>query len=477
MAQFVFIIVILISQISTCWTIRAILTNNYVYDGAELPLNYVDELVRYLCKDDVISLNFSNKEISAGINQDFISGSLITCLNLMGNIQSIAYGAFNKLPNLTHLFLSNSRLRSQDELLNFGGHNKLQVLIIDKAIYSDIYSDYSDYYNPREVHISGDYPNLKILFFRKICFSDLSFFSFPKLEILDLSGNDITGTNFVEFLPSSLYFLDLHDNSLNSLHLSKRMSKLLALNLKNNRFNSIKNNEYSLSVADLKALQYLSVSENKINSIDSGAFQDNNNLLYLNLSTNYINYLHPKTFANLQYLKTLDLSNNTLEEVPQISNETEISVLYINHNNIKKIISYAFAQMPKLTKLLMGKNQIDEIDIDAFAFLSILEELDLSTNILSFLPDGWAKSLVSLKYLDLSDNKFTSLESLSLTSALPITEMYLMMNPLEYLNVRYFEDLPQNLTINLINKSKFAKVLAGNEKLHYSNYSFVTHFG
>ncbi|XP_011706234.1 PREDICTED: leucine-rich repeat-containing G-protein coupled receptor 5-like, partial [Wasmannia auropunctata] len=160
---------------------------------------------------------------------------------------------------------------------------------------------------------------------------------------------------------------------------------------------------------------------------------------------------HPKTLANLQYLKTLDLSNNRLEEFPQISNKIEVNVLYINHNNVKKIISYNFVQMPKLTKLLMGKNQIDEIHVDAFASLSILEELNLSTNMLSSLPEGWAESLVSLKYLDLSNNKFISLESLSLTSALPIMEIYLMMNPLEYLNVRYFEDLPQNLTIHLIN--------------------------
>ncbi|XP_011705847.1 PREDICTED: podocan-like [Wasmannia auropunctata] len=457
--QFVvlYIIVILFSQSSTCWSTQAIDNDGYnVYNVIEFPSNYVDESVQGLCEDDTISLNFSNAVISE-INQNFISSSIITCLNLTdNNIRNIGNGAFDKLPNLNYLFLSNNRLE-RNELFNFGSHNKLQVLIMNEAVNPDYCFDFHK-------TISGEYPNLEILSLRKNCFHDLqaSRFPFPKLKILDLSGNSISQPNFVEFLPNSLYYLDLHDNSLSSLDLSKRTNKLFALNLNNNRFTSIKKwlNGYSdLSVVDLKDLQYLSISENGINNIEPDAFQDNNRLLYLNLSTNHINYLRPKTFANLQYLNILDLSNNRLKGVPQILNQIKISALYINNNNIKKIISYNFVQMPKLTKLLMGKNQIDEIDVDAFASLSILEDLDLSTNMLSSLPVGWAESLVSLKHLDLSNNKFISLESLSLTSTLPIIEIYLMMNPLEYLNVKYFENLPQNLTIHLINyNSQFINV-------------------
>ncbi|XP_011705050.1 PREDICTED: tsukushin-like, partial [Wasmannia auropunctata] len=350
-----YIIVILFSQLSTCWSTQGIDNDGYnVSNVVEFPSNYVNESMRYLCEDDTISLNFSNAVISE-INQNFISSSIITCLNLMdNNIGTIGNGTFDKLPNLTHLFLSNNKLERVDQLFNFGSHNKLQVLIMNEAI-NPRYCGYGNYKT-----ISGEYPNIEILSLRKNCLDDLqsSRFSFPKLKILDLSENRITGTNFVEFLPNSLYFLDLHKNSLRSLDLRKRTNKLFALNLNNNHFNSIRNfggKFYrSLTVVDLKDLQYLSVSENEIDNIDSNAFQDNNELLYLNLSSNYIKYLHPKTFANLQYLKTLDLSNNKLEEFPQISNKIEVNVLYINHNNIKKIISYNFVQMPKLTKLLMG---------------------------------------------------------------------------------------------------------------------------
>ncbi|KYN30401.1 Slit like protein 3 protein [Trachymyrmex septentrionalis] len=213
---------------------------------------------------------------------------------------------------------------------------------------------------------------------------------FPKLKILDLSENDILGTNFVQLLSNNLYFLDLHGNSLRKLNLNQKGNKLFALNLDKNKFDNIRHYGYSktLSMIGLKNLHYLSVSGNNIQIIESDAFQGNNELLFLNLSSNHIHYLHSTTFANLQYLETLDLSINQLEDVPEISDKTEISTLYVNNNNIKKITSHTFVHMPKLMKLLMRENQIDEVDVNAFAHLTLLEELDLSRNMLSSLSEG-----------------------------------------------------------------------------------------
>ncbi|KAG5334614.1 ALS protein, partial [Acromyrmex charruanus] len=424
-----------------CWSTLCT-TAHDVYFTTE---NYMDESLQPLCNDN-ISLNFSNAVISE-IKRDFISSPVITCLNFTGNsIEKIGRGAFDRLPNLTQLFLSNNKLSSVRELLNFGGHDKLQVLIMN-----DANRDYSQCYHTDNIQIFGKYPNLEILSLSNNCFNDLAFVQenpymeshftymtsqnwmpFPKLKILDLSENIIATTNFVQLLSNSLYFLDLHGNLLNKLNLNEKGNKLFALNLDKNK--------------------------NEIDTIESDAFQNNNELLFLNLSSNRIRHLHPKTFANLQYLETLDLSINQLENVPHISNETEISILYVNNNNINKIIPYTFMHMPKLMKLFMGKNQIDEIDVNAFAHLTVLKELDLSSNMLSSLPEGWTESLVSLKYLNLSDNKFTSLESLSLTNTLPLITVYLMKNSIEYFNVKYFENLPQNLTIHLIN-SNFTKYI------------------
>ncbi|XP_067213714.1 leucine-rich repeat-containing protein egg-6 isoform X1 [Linepithema humile] len=425
------------------------------------------------------TLNFLNTKMT-DIGPDFISSSVIICLNFTNNyIENIAHNAFTNLPNLTYLFLVNNYLKYDNyysSYINFGGHEKLNVLVLNNTVFYTYYSNgkYVPDTTIKRTAVFGNYPNLEILSVRNSCLSDLRAKSktsqsssvtqveFPKLKILDLSGNFIGYSSRLEFmnlLSNSLQFLDLHNNNLNYLTLNEKGSNLLVLNVDNNNFQYVYKLSYNgLSLGNLKNLQYLSISNNRIHTIELGAFQDTNKLIYLNLSTNSISKLDSDTFANLHSLDTLDLSFNQLNYVPQILKSTNIKILHLSCNKIEKIISYDFAQSPKLIKLLLGGNRIDEIDVDAFDFLYALEKLDLSRNKLSSLPEGWTAFLTSLKYLDLSDNMFTSLESLSLTNTLSLIDLYLAMNSLEYLNIKYFKNLPQNLTVHWTQQSNFAQL-------------------
>ncbi|KAL0100147.1 hypothetical protein PUN28_019527 [Cardiocondyla obscurior] len=431
------IITLIFNIIFACWS-----------TATQFP-TYTSELYQNLYENNDFTLNFSNAVITE-IGQNFISSPLITYLNLTGNyITNIDRGAFDKLPNLKQLYLSNNRLNSQ-YILNFGDHEELQILIINNATDS----------NQRQtsVLISDKYPSLKILSLRKnyIYRFYATHNPFPKLEILDLSENELLSRNLIDLSTSNLYFLDLHSNSLNYFSQNK-LGKLITLNLNNNKFRYIRNTYNCISLKGLKSLLYFSVSNNQIVDIESNAFIDNNDLLYLNLSRNVLSSLYPEVFLNLPNLEVLDLSENNLNSFPQILTEMQITILYLYGNCIKELTPQIFQNIPKLKKLLLGDNQILEIDVSSFNGLYSLEKLDLSNNKLSFLPESWTKSLVSLKYLDLSNNQFALLESLSLTNNSLLTEVYLMMNPLEYLNVSYFENLPQNLTINLMNNSSFIK--------------------
>ncbi|KAL6427850.1 hypothetical protein ACFW04_008354 [Cataglyphis niger] len=421
--------------------------------------------VDHLCKNEIISFNFTDSKIIS-IGRDFINSPWITCLNFTNTyLQNIEKGAFDKLPSLTQLILSNNNING-NKLFDFGGHENLNILILNNIINN---INNLSYTLPK---ISEAYPNLQILSVRGNYISDLETSleetPFPKLKILDLSNNNIGNTNFVKLLPNNLRFLYLQHNSLTSLFFDKKQIDLLTLNLDNNNLSFIKkmtynylpNNLYrkpiivpvsnSLVMAGLENLQYLSISANQINDIESNAFEDTNKLVYLNLSRNEITFLNSETFEKLQSLKSLDLSYNKLNDVPEISNETIISILSLSGNKITKITSNAFIQMPKLTKLLLGENEIEDINVKAFAQLSLLETLDLSKNKLSLLPEGFSESLTSLKHLNVEGNQFTSLESLSLTSVLSSVEVNVAMNPFKYLNVNYLKSLPQNLTVVLI---------------------------
>nr|XP_012220027.1 PREDICTED: LOW QUALITY PROTEIN: leucine-rich repeat-containing protein egg-6-like [Linepithema humile] len=427
------------------------------------------------------SLNFSNTVISH-IGPYFISSPLITCLNLTNNrIQYVAKNAFKNLPNLTYLSLSKNNFENSATLFNFGGHEKLKILVLNDAT--------NNKYPELKVKIFENYPYLEILYARNNGFRDMEYSLknpipfqytirniyhkkyFPKLKVLDLSENKMQYTSFVNLLSNSLQFLDLHGNNLNSLNLGEKGENLVMLDLDNNEFDKVaytKSYDSSLTLANLKNLSYLSISRNRIEIIYSTAFQDTDKLSYLNLSMNNINEVPADTFAKLHSLSTLDLSSNILKNIPQMSGKINISVLFLNCNKIQKIIPNAFAQTPKLTKLSLEDNEIDEIDAKAFAHLSVLEELDFSGNKLNSLPEGWSESLISLKYLDLSNNMFTSLESLSLTSALPLMELYLT-NSLDYLNVKYFENLPQNLAVNFLQSLNFTQALC-KYKYDYNYY-------
>lgn len=401
------------------------------------------------CHSPLLSVNFSNAVITQ-IGRDFISSRLITCLNLSNNqIETIADGAFSKLSRLLILSLSNNKFVSAQNLFTFGGHERLEALILNNAVKTSSKSN---------IEIPGSYPNLEILSVRKNGFDDITASAeapFPKLKTLDLSGNNMGNTMFVNLLPASLEQLYLQDNSLISLSL-ERGSNVTTLILDNNKLTYLTHRSNTTHIGlwlnALVNLRYLSVAGNNIHTVNSEAFKDLNNLIYLNLSSNIISSLYPETFAKLESLKTLDLSRNQLQKIIDISAVTNITTLSLNCNSIQSVPEHAFKQMPNLMELSLNGNQIKEVDINGFAYLYYLEKLDLSNNKLSSLPEGWTGAFNSLRHLDLSENQFTSLESLSLSNTLPLVEVYLVMNPLKYLAAGSFNNLPTNVTVNLAHR-------------------------
>ncbi|XP_014470842.1 PREDICTED: leucine-rich repeat-containing protein 15-like isoform X2 [Dinoponera quadriceps] len=405
---------------------------------------------QFLCESNLLSLNFSNAVITK-IGQDFIGSQLITCLDLRKNqIEVIAPNAFSKLPKLKKLYLSNNKFSTARDIFTFGGHETLEILTANNAVRNAIYID---------ITIPGSYPNLEILFARENGFKDITATEkspFPKLKILDLSGNRMTDTKFKNLLPSSLEHIYLNDNSFSTLKSLSKGSNVTTLILDNNRFTMIRDfsnnpNDIGLWLSAFHNLRHLSVAGNMISTIYSD-FSGLNNLTYLNLSRNEISSLSSGAFQKLLQLETLDLSQNKIQEVIKMSSAINVTTLLLSCNKIQKVPANAFQQMPELRELSLKANLIEEVDVNSFAYLNYLETLDLSDNKLSSLPEGWTGAFNSLQILDLSENKFTSLESLSLSNTLPLVEVYLMANPLKYLDAGSFDNLPKNVTVDLAHR-------------------------
>ena len=116
-----------------------------------------------------------------------------------------------------------------------------------------------------------------------------------------------------------------------------------------------------------------------------------------------------------RHLTTLSVYNTPLTRVPasicQLLNLTRLH-LYMN-DNITELPVNCFSKLTKLNTLLLSHNSITGLRDTLFDGLRSLAILDLSCNQISFIGlrvFSNASDLISLRLLDLSNNKLTSLE-------------------------------------------------------------------
>ncbi len=171
----------------------------------------------------------------------------------------------------------------------------------------------------------------------------------------------------------------------------------------------------------LTKLENLSLSENNIQSIEVGAFNNLSSLKILDLSKNAITL---KTlnqnglFSSLPNLIALSLHTNYIEELDAdiFENLKSLEWLALGDNRFKIIPANSFIYLTNLKTLVLlsldyTRAQIEKIEDKAFAGLTHLEVLHLSNLKLTSLSDEVFSGLDSIKEIDLHGNK--SLKSIS----------------------------------------------------------------
>lgn len=273
------------------------------------------------------------------------------------------------------------------------------------------------------------------------------------LSHLHLSGNNLRLHEFFsQFYFPPIVHLELDRNEARSLWSDgdhSRKSSLRSLSLNQNGFRSLCcQGVCHLTLAGLTNLQYFSARDNKIETIDSGAFSGcSTKLKYLKLSGNRLSQLDKVVFTGLSRLEQLELQDNYLGQMPNVCGLGQLRAVRLDGNKIKRLDDRCFCGLREILFINLSSNFIEFVASESFAGLTKLEELNLSENRLRQMTLGWARELTSIIHIDLSGNRFNDTREFHVDERnVKLQRLVARGNSLSSLQLAHFTQMP-NLTI------------------------------
>lgn len=129
---------------------------------------------------------------------------------------------------------------------------------------------------------------------------------------------------------------------------------------------------------------------------DLSGLGDLDNLKFLSVSHNKIESIEYDVFDNMDSLQTLKLSHNQLKSLDDDVfewNPLKLEIIDLSHNNFTFVQHFLFYDMERLQTIDLSYNQISFIHPHAFQQLKELRQLDLSNNHLSTFTPTWVQSM------------------------------------------------------------------------------------
>lgn len=225
-------------------------------------------------------------------------------------------------------------------------------------------------------------------------------------EVVDLTAL-IGADNELETLPESMFPDVDYEAAMESDDNVPQFGGIMNLDLHGNLFRKL-----PMGLGRLPQLSKLNLSRNRL-SIDAlGIISQISTLRDLKLAENDLAGALPASIENLQSLETLDLQENKLTSLPQeIRALTHLRSLNISNNSMTSVPSELFTSM-SVVELSASKN------LFSGAFFKVdsvphLQTLHLAGNSLTDFCASATVALPSLKHLDLSMNRLSSLPSMT----------------------------------------------------------------
>lgn len=276
------------------------------------------------------------------------------------------------------------------------------------------------------------------------------------VRVLDLKNNCLA--HFPTLIMKDLEELYLSQNKISSIN-HKDLTNLSSLTVLDLRKNLLKELD-EISFRGLNKLQQLDLSQNRLKMLSPSTFQYLNNLVHLSLSDNTdlgnLQDLKESSFlfGTGQRLQTIEACKTNLTRIPPTLTRS-VRKLLLRNNIIRSIQCGELDSFPLLQNMDLSNNLVAEIEEDAFGRLDFLSHLFLHGNQLTGIPKSLPSQLQvldlrmnlvvklhnsdflglqKLKALLLSKNKITSIEDNSLGQLVSLEVLDLSHNPIKALS-------------------------------------------
>ena len=302
--------------------------------------------------------------------------------------------------------------------------------------------------------------------------ADGRFLNMVNLRKISLEENIIEDIEDGAFFGASeLEEIDLNNNNLKELRrgMFKDLPNLKQVHLRYNRVKCLKNDTFQ----DNKNLELLSLYSNEIRTIEDNPFDNLPWMKTLNIYSNpLVCNCHMEWFNKWQNLRpgrTVTAGNPTCVEPKHLRNlpifdltELDFECETNKENScvsslkcpkqctcVKTSVRCHEAQLTEIpediprevTELILSKNSIRKINLEALKGLKELKVLDMSGNMISTIPDNTFQTLIKLETLNLVDNYIKCIGAKAFHGLVSLKYLSLTENMISQIPESSFQDL------------------------------------
>ncbi|CAO1327908.1 unnamed protein product [Diamesa serratosioi] len=249
-----------------------------------------------------------------------------------------------------------------------------------------------------------------------------------------------------------------------------------------------------------KTWKLLKLANNHIANFTNNYFYGFTNVLILQLTSNRIEFLETKVFDQLINLQSLDLTGNQLKNLPSqmfhfnnnlryfglvdnfvdvletlpvdfLINLQGLEEVYISNESLRQLPENVFFGSTKIVKLTIIQTDLSRIPKFLLRDQILIQQFNLSDNMIVELDDNFFGSSKKLQVLQLSKNKLQNISKNIFNNLHELKSLFLNHNEISAVNESAFENLKSiesiNLGNNMITSEGFNNFkLGSNENLH-----------